>query len=172
MSRLPGRKLCVIGATILMVGLGGAALAVAETPSLARSTDSTQALNDMPLIVEDFDYPGAQKVLEDRGILLKKGDGGITLIPCADAWDIKIDSRVAGRAGFCFKTHAKSGFLTMEMADAYGVWTKDQPVTATLTSEGKKTVVEAPAGKLTPVGEGDGESGSIPSVLIELRVTG
>ncbi|MFE6732576.1 hypothetical protein ACFVDN_32360 [Streptomyces californicus] len=172
MSRHPARKLCVIGATILTAGLGGAALAVAETPSSTRPTDSAHALDEMPSIVEDFNYPGAQKILEDRGILLKKGDGGITLISCANAWDIKVDSRVAGTGGFCFKTHTKSGFLSMEMTEAYGVWAKGQPVTATLTAEGKKTVVEAPAGKLTPVGEGDIESGAVPSVLIELRVTG
>jgi hypothetical protein len=38
--------------------------------------------------IEDYGYPNADKILADRGIRLKRGDGHITLADCASATDL------------------------------------------------------------------------------------
>ncbi|PVC78741.1 hypothetical protein DBP15_02045 [Streptomyces sp. CS065A] len=127
----------------------------------------------MPLLVEDFIHPGAAKLKQERGVTLKHGDGHVWLTDvtalndCVGASNIAIETRTGV---FCFKTDAKSGYLTLELPDAFNIWTQAHPVRATLTAEGKSTVVDAPADELTSVGE-SGDTG-LRSVLVEIRVTG
>ncbi|MFI0242655.1 hypothetical protein [Streptomyces sp. NPDC016845] len=166
----PARK-TLLGATTaaLVLGLGVTAFALPRS----ASTSATTTAGDMPRTVEDFTYPGAAELQQDRGITLKRGDGHIwltsptSIADCSDASNIAIESR---KGIFCFKTNAKSGYLTLELPDTFSIWTQAHPVKATLTAEGKDTVVNAPANDLTPVGE-TGDTG-IRSVLVEIRVTG
>lgn len=165
MSRA-GRSLVVgaVAAVVSSVGFVTYASAVGASPATPAPSDT-----DMPSAVETFDYPGAAKIQAERKITLKRGDGHIMLTDCTSAYDIKVESRTAGMY-YCFKVSGKQGYLTMELPDAYGIWTQDHPVQATLTTDGKETVVNAPKNDYTPVGEaGDA---SKRSVLVELRVTG
>lgn len=60
----------------------------------------------------------------------------------------------------------------MELADAFGMWTERHPVQATITANGKETVITAPKKEsvdYTPFGESG--SSEKRSVLVELRVT-
>ncbi|MFH9013362.1 hypothetical protein ACH4C6_18530 [Streptomyces sp. NPDC017943] len=153
----------------LVAGLGAAALVFAQSAPAAPGDTTT----DIPSLVEDFDHPGAARAQQERGVTLKRGDGHIWLTDvtdlgqCSDASNIAIETR---SGVFCFKTNAKSGYLTLQLPDTFSIWTQERPVKATLTAEGKDTVVNAPANELTPVGE-SGDSGQ-RSVLVELRVTG
>ncbi|MEX3102389.1 hypothetical protein DF268_36450 [Streptomyces sp. V2] len=122
----------------------------------------------MPSAVEDFSYPGADQVFQERKITLKRGDGRITLVNCGESWNIKIESRLT-EGGYCFRATAKTGFLSLELPEAFGVWTDDHPVSATLTAAGKETVVKVPVDEYKPVGE---TNTGLHSVLVELRVTG
>ncbi|WP_327436406.1 hypothetical protein OG279_37055 (plasmid) [Streptomyces sp. NBC_01201] len=161
------RKALLFGITGLASVCLGALLSTAQAaPQTAVTADTATG---MPSAVEDFSYPNADKVFEQRGITLKRGDGSITLVDCSDAWNIKVESRV-DNSGYCFNAMAKTGYLTLELPDAYGVWAEEHPVKATLTAEGKETTVSVPANKYQPVGEA-GDSG-LESVLVELRVTG
>ncbi|WP_371790380.1 hypothetical protein OG285_05830 [Streptomyces sp. NBC_01471] len=153
----------IIGALTASAGLLALNTANAE-PQAATAT----AAADMPTTVETFDYPGADKIAADRQIVLKRGDGHIVLSDCAQPYDIMVKSRVAA-TNFCFTVHGSKGLLTLELPDAFGVWTEAHPVTATLTADGKENVVKAPANDYTPMGEA-GDSG-LRSVLVELRVT-
>ncbi|MFF7280632.1 hypothetical protein [Streptomyces griseorubiginosus] len=163
------RKALLFGVSgALAAGLGAAVLTTGAQAA-PQTAVTTATATDMPAAVEDFTYPGAAKVLADRGITLKRGDGHITLVGCSEAWNIKIESRL-DNGGYCFRTTARTGFLTLELPDAYGVWTEDHPVEATLTAEGKETVVNVPTDDYQPVGEA-GDTG-LRSVLVELRVTG
>ncbi|WP_037864554.1 hypothetical protein [Streptomyces sp. NRRL S-340] len=171
MAITPARKVLLGGLTAaLVMGLGATALALPQTTTSAATTT---AAGDMPGLVEDFDYPGAAQVQQDRGVTLKRGDGHVwltdvtSLNECSGASNIAIESR---KGLFCFKTNAKSGYLTLELPDTFSIWTQNHPVKATLTAEGKNTVVNAPANDLTPVGE-SGDTG-LRSVLVEIRVTG
>ncbi|MFD6475225.1 hypothetical protein ACFWEH_17210 [Streptomyces anulatus] len=145
----------------LCVGALSVAQASPQTPLAERAAE------DMPSIVEDFNYPGADRILAERNIKLKRGDGHITLVNCDTPWNIKVESRL-DNSGYCFQATTKTGYLTLELPDAYGIWAEEHPVKATLTAEGKETVVNVPSNDYLPVGESTG----LPSVLVELRVTG
>ncbi len=171
MSILPVRKALLAGLTAgLVVGVGASALAI---PRTGPAIDRANAAGGMPLLVEDFIHPGAAKLKQERGVTLKHGDGHVWLTDvtalndCVGASNIAIETRTGV---FCFKTDAKSGYLTLELPDAFNIWTQAHPVRATLTAEGKSTVVDAPADELTSVGE-SGDTG-LRSVLVEIRVTG
>jgi len=166
------RKTLLAGLTAaLVVGLGASALALPKTTPAAEISNA--ASNELPLLVEDFAHPNAAKLQQERGVTLKHGDGHVWLTDvtalneCVGASNIAVEARTGV---FCFKTDAKSGFLTLELPDAFNIWTQAHPVRATLTAEGKSTVVNAPADDLTSVGE-SGDTG-LRSVLVEIRVTG
>ncbi|MGW0937810.1 hypothetical protein [Streptomyces sp. NPDC002666] len=157
---------------IAAVGLGGLSLTAAYAAAPAKAAGEARLTDSaMPSTVETFQYPGASRILTERGITLKRGDGHITLTDCASPYDIKIESRL-NNDGFCFKVTSTSAYLAMELPDAYAIWTEDHPVHATLTAEGDVTTLDVPRNDFVPVGEGDSPTGAKRSVLVELRVTG
>ncbi|ORT55302.1 hypothetical protein BKD26_32710 [Streptomyces sp. CB03238] len=159
--------------TALLTGLAVATAAAALTTFGVASAapPAAPSADEAPLTsaVEDFAYPGAARIQQDHQILLKKGDGHITLVSCEGVTDIMVKSR-AGQRDYCFDVNAKSGYLTLELPDAFGIFTEAYPVQATITANGQATVVKAPANEYIPFGEA-GQSGE-RSVLVELRVTG
>ncbi|MDD9381232.1 hypothetical protein M8Z33_32190 [Streptomyces sp. ZAF1911] len=158
----------------LLTGLVGAAAAVAGVASLGVAHAGPQApaavaAADMPIALEDFSYPDAARILADQKITLKRGDGNIVFVDCAAGTpDITVKSRIAQK-NFCFDVIGTKGWLTLELPDAFGIWTEAHPVQAKITADGQETVVDAPANDYKPFGEA-GDSGT-PSVLVELRVT-
>ncbi len=165
------RKGLMLGASgAFAAALVAAALTIGSPASAAPAQPVAAGSSaDMPSAVEDFNYPGADRIRQERNVTLKRGDGHITLVSCSEAWNIKIESRL-DNGGYCFRATTKTGFLTLELPDAYGVWTEDHPVKATLTADGKETVVSVPTDDYQPVGEAGGTG--LRSVLVELRVTG
>ncbi|MEV5511298.1 hypothetical protein [Streptomyces orinoci] len=121
----------------------------------------------MPYAVETFAYPNAAQILKDQGITLYSGDGHIMLTNCSMAHDITVKARDTSK-DFCFAVTGKKGFLSLNLPGAYGMWTQDYAVTATITSHGKDTVVNAPKNNWTGFGEGD-EHDKSASVLVTLR---
>ncbi|MFI9616918.1 hypothetical protein ACIHCM_35505 [Streptomyces sp. NPDC052023] len=167
------RKALLLGTSAAVVACLGAATLATGVHAAPQATTTTAFATDMPLAVEDLSYPGADRIYQDRGITLKRGDGHIiltehtSLAQCSDPSNIMVES---WKGAFCFKANAKSGYLTLELPDTFNIWTQDHPVRATLTAEGEQTVVNAPANDLTAVGEA-GDTG-LRSALVELRVTG
>lgn len=159
------RKVLLAGIMVGAAVAGGTALATAA-PSTAPSN---AAEAQPPVAVEDFSYPGADRILAEQGISLKRGDGRITLAVCNDAADqIKVMTRVGG-GEFCFAATHTTGYLTLELPDVFGIQTESHPVRAELTAEGKSQTVDVPKNELKGVGEGLGEP---RTVLLEIRVTG
>lgn len=167
------RKALLIGIAGLAAGAAATAtLAVAQAAPQTSAPTAVRAVvgADMPSTVEDFNYPGAAKILQEQKITLERGDGRITLSDCAAAYDIKIKARVeGGLASFCFTVRGNQGYLALKLPESFGMWTKDHPVQATLTADGQETVVNAARNDYTPMGE-TGNSG-LHSTLVELRVT-
>jgi hypothetical protein len=128
--------------------------------------------SDEPLLtsaVEDFAYPNADLIQQQKKILLKRGDGNIVLVPCDGITDILIKNRVSPTLAFCFDVKAKPGYLSLELPDSFGIFTETYPVKATISANGEETVINAQANAYVPFGESiDGTR----SVLVELRVTG
>ncbi|MDT0469121.1 hypothetical protein [Streptomyces gibsoniae] len=143
--------------------------AAPRDPSPTTSASPAPGDDTMPSAVEDFAYPGAAKIFQEKQILLKQGDGHIMLTDCKATYAIMVESRTAQKQ-FCFQVSGKQGDLTLELPDAYGIWTQEHPVEAKVSIGDKETVVEAAKNDYKPIGEA-GASGK-PSVLVELRVTG
>ncbi|MFI5806029.1 hypothetical protein [Streptomyces sp. NPDC051561] len=171
------RKALIAGFSSCAIGLAGLttfAFAQEAPTSEAKPVPVAAAEASMPTAVEDFAYPDAAQVLTDRGITLKKGDGHLTLVDCAAAHDILVESLAnIADAKFCFKATSTSGYLTMEVPDVFAIYTKTaHSVRAQLTAEGETTTVNVPKNDWAQVGEGDSSTGNKPSVLVELRITG
>ncbi|WP_201300691.1 hypothetical protein [Streptomyces sp. HF10] len=134
---------------------------------IAEAADGT-AVVDMPHTVEDFNYPRAAVIEQETGAVLKRGNGRMVMVSCDNTEDIQVMSRT-GQKDFCFDVTAKPAFLTLEVQQAYGIWTSADPVkTTVMESDGSKTVITAPANDFTGYGEA---VTSKPTTLIELRVS-
>ncbi|MYQ49686.1 hypothetical protein GTW40_32525 [Streptomyces sp. SID4985] len=151
---------------------GGATLAGG---SAASADDPPPTPSQPPFAVEDFGYPGADRVLAEKGIKLLRGDGHIVLADCDQAAPqirvYTVADASSGRQGtYCFKGTARTGLLTLELPRVFAVEAADHPVSADLTANGQTTTVDVPKDGFEPVGEGT--VGGARSVLVELRVTG
>lgn len=164
---------------ILLAGLAAAAVAVvgAWAPTTASAAQNgakpaAQAGSDgttPPSAVEDFTYPLADRILKEKGIVLRKGDGHILLTECSEPNQIQVWTRQNAEGKFCFRVIGRTGNLTLEVNEVFAVQTEDRAVRASLTSDGKSTTVDIPKDELKPVGEG---TTGKPTVLVELKVTG
>ncbi|WP_256341123.1 hypothetical protein [Streptomyces sp. TLI_105] len=121
------------------------------------------------MAVETLDYPNAAQIQQEQKILLKRGDGNIVFVTCDGTTDIVIKSRLSKSVEFCFDVRAKPAYLTLEVGDSFGLFTRDYPVTATITADGQQTVIKATANDYEPFGEG---VGGARSTVVDLRVTG
>ncbi|MFI1106085.1 hypothetical protein [Streptomyces melanogenes] len=166
------RKVILAGSAIALGAvIGVPALAAADSSHASAVTVS--ASDAPPSGVEDFAYPGASGIEANRKITLIKGDGHIVLSDSCDGspQQIKVWTRTNGNKDVCFRVIGKSGYLAMKIAEVWAVETKDRPVTADLTADDGKThqTVDVEPGHFKSVGEG---TGSAPTALLELRVTG
>ncbi|MEU4210821.1 hypothetical protein AB0F13_12650 [Streptomyces sp. NPDC026206] len=157
----------------LFTAIAGSAAAVAAFSALGIAhadpqTPIAAADADMPLAIENHAYPGAAQIQQNQQILLKRGDGNITFATCDGTNAIRVRAR-NGQKSYCFNVRGTKGWVTLELEDSFGMWTKDHPVKATISTDGKQTVVDAPANDYKPIGE----AGDISqrSMLVELRVT-
>ncbi|MER6413655.1 hypothetical protein [Streptomyces humidus] len=162
------RNVVVFGIVVICATLTGITAATADDPPQPPSGSGP------PSAVEDFGYPGAGRILTDKGIKLKRGDGHILLADCDQtAQQIRVLTRrddSVNRAGtYCFRALGKTGYLTLELPQVFAVEAADHPIRAALTANGQTTSVDVPKGEFESVGEA---AGGAPSVLVELRVTG
>ncbi|MFH9264069.1 hypothetical protein ACH4KN_07380 [Streptomyces sp. NPDC017546] len=166
------RGLLVSGMVSALVMAVGLPLALASTPSVTQDENETP-----PSLVEDYSYPGADNILATKGIKLKKGDGRILLADCDLSQNqirvMTVEDSASGRAGqYCFRTTAKTGYLTLELPRVFvlELATSERPISADLTAGGETTTVNVGAGGFQSVGEG--VVGGARSTLVEIRVTG
>ncbi|MFF4751133.1 hypothetical protein ACWD5R_23815 [Streptomyces sp. NPDC002514] len=159
---------CAIGSVAALVGIP---LAVAQDSAPGVSA----AAETPPYAVEDYNYPGADRILQTEGIQLKRGDGHVLLVDCDSTTDqIKVytvkDDTVGRKGNYCFRATASTGFLTLELPRVFALETGAHPISADLTANGETTTVTVAEGGFESVGEGT--VGGARSVLVEIRVTG
>ncbi|KAA6213486.1 hypothetical protein CP973_30140 [Streptomyces albofaciens JCM 4342] len=104
--------------------------------------------------VEGFDYPNAEKIKEETGIILKRGDGHVMLVACSSGTGL-LEVKWRGGKTTCFRTTGSSGFLSLEMPAVHAVkGSADHSADVTLTApKGKDQHIEVPSGEWTAVGE-------------------
>ncbi|MFJ1847744.1 hypothetical protein [Streptomyces sp. NPDC088146] len=150
--------IAALAGTFVVLGLTGignsAAAEAADTP---------------PVAVEDFAYPSADKILAEQGILLKSGDGHITLADCASETGLlEVLSRDNDK--FCFKVTGTTGYLALELAKVYGVKGNDYTVQIDMTVDNSEVSYDIGKNTWTQVGEA-ADPTKRPHTLMEIRAT-
>lgn len=133
----------------------------------------------LPSIVETGDYPHAAALFTERGILLRRGDGHITLAECgpnpssppADLISVQTyDLSLPAGPDFCFKAVGTSGYLSLEVPYVYAIRGDDaHALAATLRTQDQEPVVEVERvdpREWQPVGAGQSRG---DATLLELR---
>lgn len=156
----------VLGAAAIAVGGIVAPTALADVGSAGATADDLP-----PFAVEDFNYPGADRILEERGFLLKRGDGHIVLADCGSEGGL-LEFSVRGEGVVCFRVTGSSGYLSLEMPSVYGVRTGDSTTThLELSVNDEERTYDIPANTSAAVGEADDPQGR-PHMLVEIRTVG
>ncbi|MEV7209933.1 MULTISPECIES: hypothetical protein [unclassified Streptomyces] len=120
-------------------------------------------------VVEDFDYPQADKIYEEQGVRLKRGDGHITLATCAiGTGQLEVYSRASTK--LCFQVTGESGWLTLEAPSVYGVQTPAYDTKFEMTVDAETTSVDVPANSWKGVGAISDPEGR-PHMLVEIRTS-
>ncbi|MFI9585830.1 hypothetical protein ACIHCQ_29175 [Streptomyces sp. NPDC052236] len=99
-----------------------------------------------PLAIEDSAYANGARILADKGILLKKGDGNLLLAECGQTADqikeLTVKSASAGRGDvYRFQAITMTGYLALELSRAFALDTVESSISVDLTANGTTTTV-------------------------------
>lgn len=161
-------------ARFIAVAAAGASLAVAGSAfSVSAATGAAPADDVPPPIVEDYSYPGAAKIFQERALTLISGDGHILLTACGQAGLLEVHAYNSADHSpdpghYCFKVTGPTGYLRLEVPFAYQVKGDNHTVQATIEINGQNSTVPIAKNSWTGIGEG---AGTDPSTLLELRAT-
>ncbi|MGV9878057.1 hypothetical protein [Streptomyces sp. NPDC003006] len=139
----------------LVAGCAAAAAAVAWFTSGPDESASTAVpvVDGAPgYAVEDFNYPQAEKIQQEKGILLKRGDGHIVLAACGSQ-DGLLEVWARNTDKVCFQVTGKSGYLSLEIPAVYGIKGNDYNTDVTTTLDGREKNFDIAKNTFTPVGE-------------------
>ncbi|WP_239085018.1 hypothetical protein [Streptomyces halstedii] len=117
--------------------------------------------------VEDFTYPSADKILAEQGVLLKRGDGHITLARCDSEPDLlEVWPRDNGKV--CFRLTGNEGYLSLEIPAVYGIKGNTYVTQVDMTVGKEEKTFDIVKNTWTPVGETADEHGR-DYMLVEIR---
>ncbi|MBB5890740.1 hypothetical protein [Kutzneria kofuensis] len=145
--------------------------------SISASTaarQSAQSADGQPSLVEDFSYPGADKILADRGIKLISGDGHLLLVDCVNVATLievhasSLTDHSNDPGHYCFKVNGASGDLKLELTDAYQVKGDSHNVQAKVSVDGQSSTVNVDKNRWTGIGVG---ADSHAATLLELKAS-
>ncbi|MDX2548366.1 hypothetical protein ACOT81_23135 [Streptomyces sp. WI04-05B] len=158
-----------VGALTWIAMVGGAQGGGTGTAEAADT--AALAADDAPgYAVEDFNYPRADKILAEKNIVLKRGDGHITLADCVTGTgQLEILARDKGDK-ICFKTVGTEGWLTLEIPAVYSMRGNDYSTTIDMTVGTEEKSYEIAKNTWTPVGESTDPEGR-DHMLVEIRTT-
>ncbi|MET8102635.1 hypothetical protein ABZV29_40410 [Streptomyces sp. NPDC005236] len=120
--------------------------------------------------VEDFNYPGADRILAEQKITLKRGDGHVVLADCASATDL-IEVMARAKADkICFRVTGNSGWLSLEIPAVYSVKGNDYTTQVDMSAGSENKTFDINKNAWTGVGESADEQGR-DFMLMEIRST-
>jgi hypothetical protein len=135
--------------------------------SAALVARSAAAQEGEAALVETFDYPGAERIERELGIVLSKGDGQILLADCSGGAGLVRVEALSGT--FCFRITAATGELSFSIPDPFGIRADDHALVATVLLDGVPSVV--PLRKNAWTGVGLAQEGVTEAELLELKAT-
>ncbi|MFB7352922.1 hypothetical protein [Streptomyces gardneri] len=116
--------------------------------------------------VEDFAYPNADRILAERNIVLKRGDGHIVLADCGATGLIEVWSREKEK--ICFKVSGSQGYLSLEIPAVFAVKGNSYSAQVDMTVGTEEHSYDVSKNAWTPVGESADEQGR-DFILMEIR---
>ncbi|MFB7272578.1 hypothetical protein [Streptomyces sp. NPDC056244] len=158
-----------LGAAVVGVLAWAAVAAGAAGGSHPGAGTTVSVADDAPAYaVEDFNYPEADEILAEQGLVLKRGDGHITLADCAGGTGlIQIMARKEAEI-ICFRVVGNSGWLTMEIPAVFTVKGNDYDTEIDMTVGTEKKSFDILKNTWTAVGESAEEQGR-DHMLVEIR---
>ncbi|MFG2996850.1 hypothetical protein [Streptomyces sp. NPDC048340] len=169
-----------LSARLLTFGLAGSALvmtgAVAATsyastgsPANGARQAAERSSEMPPTAVEDFSYPDAERILKEKDLKLKRGDGNIVLAECSsDPGQLKFIAR--NREDFCFKVTGSTGYLSLEVPSVGGVQSGDYRAKVEMQVGEEQKSFDVPKNSWTGIGENADPSGR-EHMLLEIRAS-
>ncbi|ATZ23020.1 hypothetical protein SLAV_05575 [Streptomyces lavendulae subsp. lavendulae] len=144
-------------------GLSGA-------PARADSSAMKAVAEEGPgYAIEDFGYPNADKILAEKHITLKRGDGHILLADCGSATDLmEVWSRANEK--ICFRVTGTKGYLTLEIPAVFAVKGNAYSAKVDMTVGAEEKTFDVNKNAWTPVGESADEQGR-DFMLMEIRTS-
>ncbi|MFF4834984.1 hypothetical protein [Streptomyces sp. NPDC001315] len=161
-----------IGRTLAAAVAGALAWAALTTGHQTESGGPAVSIADEApgYAVEDFDYPQADKILAEQNILLKRGDGHITLADCASGTGLLQVLARQQAATICFKVVGNEGWLTLEIPAVYAIKGNDYDTQVDMTVGTEQKSFDIDNNTWTAVGESADEQGR-EHLLVEIRST-
>ncbi len=138
--------------------------------SHAESGPAVTVADEAPgYAVENFNYPQADKILAEKNIVLKRGDGHITLADCVtDTGQLEVQAR--DKSKVCFDVKGTSGWLTLELPSVYLIKGNNYATEADLTVGTEEQTYDIEKNTWTPVGESTDDQAR-EWTLLELRTS-
>ncbi|MFK8844128.1 hypothetical protein [Streptomyces sp. Ac-502] len=168
--RIPLRPLALgLTGSALVAGavlLTGAASAADQTsgPGADRISVAAGSSEQPPLAIEDFSYPGADRILKEKNLKLKHGDGHIVLAECDSSPNL-LRFIARDRADFCFKVSGDSGYLALEVPAVGGVQSHDYKAKVNMTVGTEKKSFDVPKNSWKGIGENADPAGREHTLL-------
>ncbi|MFF4582597.1 hypothetical protein ACFY15_30070 [Streptomyces sp. NPDC001373] len=161
-----------VGAALGAGALAWVAIASGSSgaPARAEASAMTAVADEGPgYAIEDFGYPNADKILAERGITLKRGDGHIVLADCGSATDLlEVWSRANDK--ICFRVTGTTGYLTLEIPAVFAVKGNSYSAQVDMTTGTEQKKYDVNKNAWTPVGESADKQGR-DFMLMEIRTT-
>lgn len=150
--------------TWLAVPAGTSATGAADAPAVAPVAGEAPGYG-----VEDFNYPQADKILAEKNIVLKRGDGHITLADCVSGTG-QLEVWARSKDKICFQVTGSSGWLTLEIPSVYGIRGNDYTTQVDMTTGAEEKSFDVDKNSWTAVGESADEQGR-EFMLVEIRTS-
>jgi hypothetical protein len=160
-----------MGTVLAAMAAGALAWSGLAGGTLAASGAATPVADEAPgYAVENFDYPQADKILAEQDIVLKRGDGHITLADCASGTGLLEVWARDNTEEICFRAVGNSGWLTLEIPSVFAVRGNAYATEIDMTVGTVEKSFDIEKNTWTPVGEGvDEQSGE--HMLVEIRTS-
>ncbi|MER7176081.1 hypothetical protein [Streptomyces mesophilus] len=162
----------ILGAATAAGALAWAVMAGGQISGTGSTGQHAEAVADAApgYAVENYDYPHADKILAEKNIVLKRGDGRITLADCASETGL-LEVWARSNDKVCFKVTGNSGWLTLEIPSVYGIkGSADQSAQVDMTVDTEEVSFDVAKGAYTAVGE-SADPGGREHMLVEIRTS-
>ncbi|WP_343243175.1 hypothetical protein [Streptomyces sp. SID12501] len=168
--RLIGTALAALAAGALAWTAVAGSVSAQEGTANRASGAATAVADEAPgYAVENFDYPQADKILAEKDIVLKRGDGHITLADCVTGTG-QLEVMARDQSKICFNVKGASGWLTLELPSVYLIRGNDYVTQAEMTVDAEEQTYDITKNTWTPVGESADEQ-TREWTLLEIRTS-